>query len=174
MDLDTIFKNMEDASVTQKGTFFNGGLYDLTLESIEYRDGFKGKSVIAKFKVDTSTNDQDGEGETRSWILKLDNPRTKEQAMGDIKQLIFALIGVDPASVGPSDRNPKAHKQAVEIFKGNVSEEYRAAWEKENGKKLPVLKGRKVKLEATVVVTAPTEQRPNGGKFTRHTWSPFA
>lgn len=171
MDLDSIFGNMEKASVSDKGTFYNGGLYLNELISIEYREGFKGKSCIAKFKVLESNNEEDEVGSTRTWIVKLDNARTKDQAMGDIKGLIFALLGINPRQVGSPDKNPKAHKQAVDIFKAAIDPDF-ASMLKDAGTPAPSLVGRKVALEATVVATAPSKDRPEGGKFTRHAWTP--
>ena len=168
MDLDTIFGSMEKASVSDKGTFFNGGLYLNELISIEYRDGYKGKSCIAKFKVLESNNEEDEVGSTRTWIVKLDNPKTKDQAMGDIKGLIFALLGINPRQVGSPDKNPNAHKQASDIFRASIDEDFAAKLEKP----APKLVGRKCALEATVVSTAPSKDRPEGGKFTRHAWTP--
>lgn len=178
MDLDTVFGNMQAASVTDKGTFFTHGLYVCTLESIEFRNGYKGQSVIAKFKVDESNSEETSVGETRSWILKLDKPKTKDQALGDIKSLVFASLGINPREVGSPDKNPAAHKQAVDIFKANIDPAVMATLKEQltaAGKNpdVVVLKGKKVRLEATEVVTAPSPDRPAGGKFTRHTWTPY-
>lgn len=178
MDLENIFGNMERASVTDKGTFFTHGLYLCTIESIEFRNGYKGQSVITKFRVEESNSTETSVGETRSWILKLDKPKTKDQALGDLKSLVFAALGFNPREVGSPDKNPGAHKQAVDIFKANIDPAKMAeltAAMNAAGKDpaMLVLKGRKVRLEATEVVTAPSPDRPAGGKFTRHAWTPY-
>lgn len=172
-DLDAIFSNMEKASLSDKGVFFTSGIYENELLSFEYRNGYKGASFIAKFKVLASSNIDHPVDSTRTWILKLDNPKTKDQNMGDIKSLIFALLGKNPRDIGNHERNPEAHKQAVELFKCMVDEAY---GKKVQGERklatVPTLVGRRVALEAVEVVSEPTPQRPNGGKFTRMTWSP--
>jgi hypothetical protein len=166
MDLDQIFGNMEKASMSDKGSFFPGGLYTCALKSMEYRNGFKGQSFIAKFEVLESNNPDCAVGSTRSWIVKLDKQETKEQAMGDIKALIFALLGKSAKDVGSADKNPLAHKQAVALFKAHIDENYGPKFKAEFGVDAPSLVGRPVSLEATSVKTKA------GGDFTRHSWSP--
>jgi hypothetical protein len=168
MDLDTIFANMEKASISDKGAFFGPGLYLLQVESLEYRNGYKGESFIAKFKVLGSDNDEHGEGVTRSWIVKLDKPKTKVQVMGEIKSLFFSLLGVAPKDVPSPDKDPKAHADIVAMFKCAVDETYARS----KGVDPKAFIGKKVRLEATTVKTAPSPERPTGGEFTRHAWSP--
>ena len=169
MDLDSILNNMEKASMTDKGSFFGPGLYLCECKSLEYREGFKGRSFIAKFEVIESDNPDHGPGTTRSWIVKLDRADTKEMAMVDIKSLIFALLGKSPRDVGSADKNPTAHKQAVALFKAQIDEASKAKFKAEYGIDAPDLRGRRVKLEATA-----TKSSKTGNDFTRHAWGPVA
>ncbi len=166
-DLDSIFSNMEKASMSDKGSFFGPGLYLCELQSLEYREGFKGRSFIAKFGIVESNNEEHPAGATRSWIVKLDRADTKDMAMGDIKSLIFALLGKAPRDVGSADKNPKAHAQAVALFKAQLKDEAKAAFKEAYGIDAPNLRGKRVKLEATA-----TKSQKTGNDFTRHAWSP--
>lgn len=168
MDLDTLFAGMQQSALNDRGEFFAEGLYTVEAKSFEFRDGFKGKSFIAKFAVVESNNPDTPVGVTRSWIVKLDKAATKAQAMGDIKSLMFALSGVDPRQVKSPELDPGAHEQATKLFKASIDETYA----KTIGVDPRLLVGRRVRLEATTVKTKATADRPNGGEFTRHSWTP--
>jgi hypothetical protein len=168
MDLDSLFSGMAKSTLTDKGAFFTEGLYLCEVASLEFRNGFKGQSFIAKLKVVESNNEGHRPGVTRSWIVKLDRPDTKAQAMGDIKSLIFALCGVNPKDVKAPEVDPKAHEQATMLFKCAIDETYAKA----NNIDPKMFIGRQVKLECTSVKTKPTDKKPEGGDFTRHAWSP--
>lgn len=169
MDLDTLFAGMEKSTTSDRSDFFKSGLYTVTTKSFELRDGHKGLSFIARFKVLESNNPELTPGSTRSWIIKLDGTKDqKARAMGDIKGLIFALGGQTAAAVGSPEKNPQAHADAAKAFKCAVDETYAATC------RVPVdaLIDLPVKLEVAEVDTKPTPTNPNGGKFSRHAWSP--
>jgi hypothetical protein len=170
MDLDTLFSGMNKSAVSDSASFFTEGLYTVEVRSLEFRNGFKGHSFIAKFEVKESNSPETLVGVTRSWIVKLDKPSTKERAMGDIKGLIFALCGTDPKTVKGPELDPSAHEQATKLFKCAIDETYAKA----NGVDPRALIGKTVKLECTGVKTKPTADKPGGGDFTRHAWSPAA
>ena len=56
-DLDDLFAGMDTAKGSDRGEFFSAGVYTVKAKSFEYRDGYKGKSFIAKFEVVTSNNE---------------------------------------------------------------------------------------------------------------------
>jgi hypothetical protein len=169
-NLDDLFSGMAKSSVNDRGAFFTEGLFTVEVKSLEFRNGFKGQSFIAKFEVKESNSAEHQVGVTRSWIVKLDKPKTKDQAMGDIKGLIFALVGVDPKSVKGPELDPGAHEQATKLFKCAIDETYAKA----SGVDPKALIGKRVKLECTGIKTQPTADKPQGGDFTRHAWSPAA
>lgn len=169
MDLDTLFSGMAGSEVNVRGEFFDQGLYTAEVLSLKYQNGFKGQSFIAKFKVLTSNNGTPA-GVTRSWIVKLDKPKTKQSAMGDIKQLFLALTGIDPKTVKSPEIDPKTHEQATRLFKCAIDAEYAKKCDVDPNEFV----GATVALEATTVQTQPTAERPNGGTFTRMSWSPSA
>jgi hypothetical protein len=171
-DLEALFGGMALAeSSGQQADFFKGGVYSVTTKSFEFRDGYKGKSFIAKFVIDASNNPEVAVGSTRSWIVKLDG--TKEQktrAMGDIKNLFFALQGLNPDKVKKPEIDPTTHKEASHAFFCSVDAEY-AKTKGEGIEHLDFI-GLPVKLEATEVDTKPKVVGGAPGKFTRHAWMP--
>ncbi len=168
-DLDALFSGMASSALNDRASFFPEGLYDCEVKALEYRNGFKGQSFIAKFAVLSSNNPEAPIGTTRSWIVKLDKPKTKAQAMGDIKSLIFALLGHEPRNIKAPEVDPGPHEQATKLFKCAIDETFAKA----NDVDPKAFIGRKVHLECTTVKTAPTPDRPQGGDFTRHAWAPF-
>lgn len=167
MNLDDLLDQMDKATINDKGEYFAKGLYRLNVDSLEFRNGHKGLSFIAKFKVVESNNNTDV-GVTRSWIVKLDKKENKAQAMGDIKAFVFALRGLNPRSAPSPEKDPNLHAGAVKLFKAAVDETFA----KDNNIPHKWAIGKPINLEATTVATKPKTPGGPAGEFTRHSWSP--
>lgn len=167
--LDSIFDKMAGAQGSNSGVFFTEGLYKVTLKEIEFKpQGFKGKSCIFRFNVDeTSRPDMHPVGSTRVWIIKLDRADTLERALADIKNMIFALCGIEPSTVKSPETAPQQHAQAADIFKAAID----ATFSQQRQIPQNLVIGKQAALECLLVNTKPTPQNPNGGKFTKHVWS---
>jgi len=165
---------METAKASGTGAYFGEGKFKVQVERVKMNaNGFRGKSFIVEFKVletNNATQREDGTwngdpiGCTRSYVLKLDKP----QAFGDIKNLVFALIGQDPKKVGEPEQNPKAHAEATKLVKAACDANYAAALAKEQGVTLEdvSLEGLSANLETF------KKKTQKGNDFTVHNWGP--
>ena len=164
MGIEEMFAEMGSALGSDGGVFFTGGVYKVELNEVEYRpNGYKGKSVFFRFKVLESGNAEHPVGSTRVWILKLGKkPDEDKRTMADIKNLIFALTGTTLKEVGSPEQNPKAHKDATNLFLAACDK----AYAEKNKIDHDALIGRECNLECQDVKTA------KGNPFTRHVWTP--
>lgn len=162
------FSGMEGAKAQAGGAYFKGeGKYELTLKRMFVNVGHKGKFFIAEFGVDSSSNDDDPIGCTRSWATPLTGERAG-YSFGDIKNLIFSLLGKEPKDVGDPSDSPKLHAEATTIVKAACDPEYA----KKEGLDPTLLIGRNVGLETFKKQTKPKIGQEKGGLFTVHRWSP--
>lgn len=171
MGIEEMFAGMDTAQGSSSGTFFTNGIYKVGLKEIEYRpNGYKGKSVHFRFKVLETDNPEHPVGSTRVWICKLGKkPDEDKRTMADIKGLIFALLGTSAKEVGTPEQNPKAHSQATALFFAACDK----AYADKNGIAQDELEGKECNLECQVVNTSPKPGQAEGGKFTRHNFSPL-
>jgi hypothetical protein len=170
MDIDAIFSGMAGADIGGGGNYFTKGLHDVSITEIRAKDGYHGLSFIAGFKVDNSTSEKHPADSTASWVVKLDNPKTKVRNFGEIKALVLAALGIDPVSIKPAD--VQAHEQATLLARAACGS--KAALEELKAKSIDgdkFLIGRKLRIECTEVPGKVTERNPSG-IFTRHTFHP--
>lgn len=166
-----MFDGMDVAQGSNSGIFFTDGVYSVELKEIEYRpNGYKGKSVIFRFKVLTSNNSEHAPQSTRTWILKLGKkPDEDKRTMADIKSLIFALTGTSAREVGTPEQNPEAHKQATAAFLAAIDRKYAEKYNLDP----EMLLGAQCNLECLGIKTKPKPGQTEGTVYTRHNWSPL-
>lgn len=95
-----IFSQIANASATKGGNNLKDGKYRLVLERMLVHNGHKGTSVIPEFRVKTSEQtEKDVEpspvGSTVSCVWNLTQ---HENAKGNVKALILAMLGLDEAA----------------------------------------------------------------------------
>lgn len=118
VDIDQMFAGMANAQMNGKGRRLGNGKYRVTAKALKLKKGGHfGDTFIFEFDVKTSANDEHKVGEARSYTVNLKS----QQAFGDIKALIFALImGKDPGSLTDTNRCAKEHAEATEWFKAAI------------------------------------------------------
>lgn len=170
MGVESYFAGMAEAKPMSGGQYFKGeGRFSLETKRMFVNNGHKGKFFIAEFEVKESTSPLDPVGATRSWSVPLEGERVK-YSFGDIKNLIFALMGKNPSDVGAPNENPKLHQEATELVAAACDSEYA----KKKGVGSEDLIGLPVDLETRFKATKPKPGQAVGGTFTIHTWSPTA
>lgn len=165
-NIEQMFAGMDKAAMFGSGQYFSEGNYRVATKSLKVNNGFKGLCFIAEFEVLESTSAKDPIGATRSWVVKMG--ATNKNAFSDIKSLIFALTGVDPKKAGQPEENPQLHSQAAELVKAACDADYA----KKIGLEPDALVGIELKLQAFGKATRPSAEKPQGGIFTVHNWSP--
>lgn len=168
VNVEQMFAGMEKAQIFGKGQYFSEGDFLVRTKSMKVNDGHNGLCFIAEFEVLQSTSAKDPVGATRSWVVKM-GP-TNKNAFSDIKSLIFALTGKDPKQVGQPEENPALHAEAANLVKAACDPEYA----KKVGIAADVFVGIEVGLHTFLKPTRPSPQKPEGGVFTVHSWTPVA
>ena len=166
MDAEQAFYGMEKVQLFGSGQYFSEGDFLVKTRNLKLNSGYKGTCFIAEFEVVESSNTADPVGSTRSWVVMM-GPKNKN-AMSDIKALFFALSGTDPKKVGAPEEDPALHSQAAEMAKAACD----SAYAKKVGIAAGTFEGLPVKLQAFAKATRPTPDKPQGGTFTVHSWSP--
>jgi hypothetical protein len=169
MNVEEMFKDMAKASVKGKGNYIKSdGQFLVRSKVLKTYEGRNGKRVIFGFEIVESNNAEHPAGSSADYTIGLDN---NDYADSDIKKLIFALaMNLDPKLVKDPKVDIEPHEEAVALFKAAVDQSGKCA--KELEVETTFLLGRLVKLETKKRPTKPTAQRPNGGEFTDHFWSP--
>lgn len=164
--IDKLFEGMAKAEIFGRGNFMEAGLYTVETTNIFVKDGFRGKSFIAEFKILTSNNPNHAPGTSGSWVLKFEWPAT----YGHITKFVMALLGYDLTAKNQAD--PKIRKQCELVARAVCGSE---TAQKELGKEYEdgMLIGLQLGLECTVQKTAPKIGKPQGGDFTSFAWSPI-
>ncbi len=163
MNIEETFKSMAGAKMNGKGNYIEPGRYIVAPRLLKLNEGYNGKAFVSEWEVCESTNPNHKIGSTVSYVVNL----KRDQAMGDLKALFFALaMGRDPKLVASDDT--EAHEEVVEYFKGGVSAEHAAAIGEAPG----WLIGRRIALETVKVPTKPKTAGGPPGEFTVHNWSP--
>jgi hypothetical protein len=172
MSIEDLFAGMATATMSGGGNYMTPGQYVVEVVNIRLKSGYKGRSFIFEFRIVESNNPNHPVGSSGSYVILLDNPDPKKRgyAFGDMKAVFFALDGKDPKKVKDPAVDPQAHEEAVELSKLALQEDYC----KEKGLEPGFLSGTRVKLECRTKKTNPSPQKPQGGEFTVHDWSPVA
>ncbi len=158
MDIDALFKGMQDAPMFGRGNYMAEGIFLIEITNVFVKERWKGGNVfVCEFRILESNSDKHKFGTTGSWVPKIEQPNT----FGDIKSLMFALSGVEPKSVKKED--VALHTNAAAMARAACGSD---AAKKELGVEDGFLNGTRVRLETTAVKTK------EGKDFTRYTWSP--
>lgn len=167
-NVDEMFAGMEKAESFGSGQYVKGeGKFRLRSKAIKYNTGYKGSFFISEFEVVQTTNPENPVGCTRSYVVSLD--KKNRYAFGDIKKLVFAMaMDTDPEKAGQPEENPELHAQATQLVKAALDAEYAA----KIGMAADALIGLEVDLETIGKPMRPSPDRPQGGTFNVHKWSP--
>jgi hypothetical protein len=83
-----------DAEGNTKGNYFNGeGEYDLEVEAVKHRNGYKGEAVIVNVKVLTSNRPDVPPGTSKDCAWNL--TKNKAMALSNIKSFVCGIYGLD-------------------------------------------------------------------------------
>lgn len=169
MDAESMFAGMAKAPMFGAGQYFGEGEFLVETKSIKMNNGHKGLCFIVEFKVLESNSEKDPVGSIRSWVVKMGAGNLN--AFSDIKGFLFALaLGIDPKKAGTPEENPDLHSQATEFVKAACDPNYA----QKIGADADALIGLPVKLYTFQKPTKPSLQKPQGGLFTVHNYSPAA
>lgn len=170
MDVNSIYDNMTTVTGSSSGVWFTEGLYEVELTGIDHRpNGHKGHSCIFQFKVLGSNRETHPVGSSRVWIVKLDGKKDQqERAYADIKNMVFALTGIEPKSVGDPSRDPDAkeqHKEALGLYLAAIDKTFATKHKIDP----EALFGNKALLECQTIKTKSSNYQND---FTKHVWGP--
>lgn len=132
MQMDT--KKLKEAQVSSGGVYFRDGAYELTVKTVTYKEGFKGKSVIWEFVVDKASPNpppadllKAGEsmefitpnqpGTSASWVLSLEG-KGAGSAYSNHKTILTACNGEPIEDEELGDFNNAAVDEKVQALRG--------------------------------------------------------
>lgn len=137
-----------DADGGGRGNYFSGeGDYDVVIEAVKHRNGYRGESVIVKVEVLTSTNEEVEPGSTKSCAFNIS--KQPVLALNNIKAFVCGIYGLDASKKDPDT------KAKVNLVSRRMVEEDNP------------LAGVKVHLTTFMTKTA------KGGDFTNLDWTPY-
>lgn len=91
-----MFDKIKEASVTEGGQYVLPGMYRAQINYCKQKTTRKGIGMVAvELRVLESTNPDRPVGSDMSWVVTMD----KDAAMGNVKQFIAAVMGIDPKEV---------------------------------------------------------------------------
>ena len=156
LDPTQVLAGLESAQAQpENGAYFKEGQYVVRLEGMKCFMSARGKGpmVVAEFTILASTNPENPVGTRASQTIKANGSK---YSLEDIRNLIVALAGLDE----------KEHAQqiATQLMPQIMNVVGSAV---KNGS----LNGRTANLRAWVKTSPPSPQRPQGGQFTKHTYS---
>ena len=163
-DIDTLFKGMRDARMSRPKTYMAYGRYLVELKEIKSKRSEKDGSdlFIAGFTVVESDNDQHKPGSEGSWTL---SGQRLQYGLGEIKQLILSVMGVDWHNIVEGGQEHSAASLLLRYVLGSPSAAAEIAALPEHERPTPdFYKGTKVRLE--------TKPKSETKPFTRHFWTP--
>lgn len=174
MDIDALFKGMQSAPVYNRGNWMSEGEYEVAIKSIKAQASTKkrGETFFAcEFRVvkvfRTMAPEKNRVDSSGTWL-----PNFKLQStFGNIKQLMFAILGVNGADVPETDVDQ--HELATLLaMAGCGSENGIAGLRQEKfglGADVEVndlIAGTHVRLTTVQIKTK------EGADYTRHDWAP--
>jgi hypothetical protein len=91
--MQSIWTGLETAKVTDRGTFFGIGEFDLSIKRLLVKASEKTREqlFIAEFEILGSSCEENPPGTDGTWIVKLAN----QNAPGNIKGMILSVLGLD-------------------------------------------------------------------------------
>lgn len=142
-----LFKGIEDAKMSEGGTYLKPGIYDIQI--LRVKTGQTRKKIdffVVDFKILGSNNPEHAIGSTANWWLGFD----KDGTLGNIKQWAVAVL----SNTLPAGQTFDAAQITEPVLEGIIANEG------------AIVKDQKLKVQVTLVDTQ------NGGKFSRHHWYP--
>jgi len=167
MDIDSLFAGMKEAPMFGRGNYMAEGVYEVDIAKLSLKPSFKGPIVlICEFIVKESSSPRHVVGSTGSWVSKIQG-KAAASTFADAKCLALAAMSQVNA-------DPEAQALAALLVTATCGSEGAKAELKALGvdKAEDLLIGKRVHLECLQVKTAPSVALPQGGDFTRYTWSP--
>lgn len=97
-------KDIADAKVVDMQLpFVRAGKYKVAIDTLKEHEGHKGRSFKLVFEITKVFNGKDPVGRRCVWILKLDNPNTKEMNISQIKAFMAAAVQSTPEELTAKD-----------------------------------------------------------------------
>lgn len=160
VNIEQMFAGMAGAQMTNKGRKLGDGKYRVAAKALKLKQGGHfGDSFIFEFEVKQSNNAEHEAGSSRSYTVNL----RSQQAFGDIKAVIFALImQKDPSSLTDTKRFAAEHAEATDWFKAAID----PAIAKGKGLEDNFVAGLEVDVEVLWIKTK------EGRDFATHRWTP--
>lgn len=151
---------MGKAKMNGKGVYLPFGFQGrVKIKKFKPNNGYKGKSIIWEFELLSSNLPEHPKGVTRSWTIKMDN----DFAWGDLKQITFALLGIDPNTVPDAEVDSTLHDEADETFE-------EALGQADKGE-VPLFVDEEVLLETVKYTTKGSADKPSKD-VALYRWSP--
>ena len=152
-----------------RGNYMAEGVFEVELAKLFLKASFKGPILlICEFTIVSSSSPRHVPGSTGSWAPKIQG-KAATSTFADAKSLALAAMGQ-----GDAASDPEAHSLATLLVRATCGSDAAKAELKalgvEDGASLLI--GKRVHLETQQVKTAPSQMYPQGGDFTRYTWSP--
>ena len=157
------FDAMDRPGTDSRPGYLDKGSYLLSITSVRSKPSENPKAargtnvVIAEFVVAESTNPNIRIGESRCWVSTITPDAKGDRAAADVKCLLFAVLGHDPAN-----------RDAVAAFEGSLAAKgvkVSQLFAEMTGEANP-LAGQRVRVDCSVKKTGA------GGDFTIHSWKP--
>ncbi len=104
-----------DADGSGRGNYFTGeGEYDVEIEAVKHRNGYRGESVIVNVEVLTSNNPEIPPGTSKSCAFNIS--KQPVLALNNIKAFVCGIYGLDAAKKDPDTKKKVNHvaKRMVE------------------------------------------------------------
>lgn len=162
---------MGKAPLNFGGKYIQPGTHMVKITEVRPKiDGFKGNSVIFGFEFESSTNEAHEAGSSASIAFNLSDPKYKAEYFGEMKKIILASLGRDPATIKASDTN--AHAQAETLARAACGSATAIAELKAvniDGERFLI--GRRLTIETWLKDCRKTDKNPEG-KFTKHNYKP--
>lgn len=157
-ELDALLDGYAKQNLKGKGNYLPPGFSGIVVfKPLKWNPaGFKGKSAIFEYTLETSNLESHPKGSSASFVIKVD--ATSQYASTDIKNVMMAIDGIDPATVRAAEVDPKPHDEAMAAFKEAIKD----------GK---LIEGEKAFLQTVPYTTKATETK-KAQVIALHKWAP--
>jgi hypothetical protein len=147
------FSGLGSIRANQGGIFFKQGNYVVEIKKVENRTTRKGDTFIIETEILESDNPERPAGCKPSQVIVF-KPDIIETQMGDVKQFIGAVLGIEDADSYVPEDGQDLDSFWEEALEGAIGDDQPCA-------------GVKLRLNCTNRATKA------GGNFTKHVWSPL-
>lgn len=111
-NIDQLFAGMQDAKVFGHGNFMQAGSYKVRIKTVKAQPSAKVRGetfFVCEFEIVESSNLNHGLGTVGTWLPKF----SQQSTFGNIKELMFAILGMHGANVPDSDKS--SHELATAL-----------------------------------------------------------